>query len=146
MNAVVILLFVSIFTALFGAYCAVRKVPGFTTSLRSRGRQDHPHLHFVDGDWQQGKNATASNEVYFDIQRFPASSQVACTDTGNLGISLEEFEKCIPWIPLDNKVFIRCPSGYTSQLLSRLKRLRTTRHLYLVRSGRSKQVTGMVQA
>jgi hypothetical protein len=50
-----------------------------------------------------------------------------------VGITVEELEKCIAWIPYDSSIFVSSADGFSPALLRRLKRLRTRRELFLIK-------------
>jgi hypothetical protein len=54
-----------------------------------------------------------------------------------MGITLEEFEKCLPWIPYGSRILISNPGGFSPLLLKRLRHLHTKRDLFLVNEDQS---------
>jgi hypothetical protein len=129
-----ILVTIGLITAIFGCYCATRRV--FTpkgvnpwVDLPSRS----PKLHLMPGNHLDAGYCEDANHILFRLERANSTSQHR-VQAPHVGISIEELEACIPWIPQDKKVFICCPDGFEAPLLKRLSRIETSRDLYLVQT------------
>jgi len=131
MNFLGILVAVSIVTAIFGSYCATRNAndtKGFEMDARDRSKA--PRLHFVER--RQFADLYESNQVLFRLQDSQAIKEKGETSPQRLGITLQELDKCIPWIPADSKIFICGPDGFGPSLLKQLGALNTERDLFLI--------------
>jgi hypothetical protein len=126
-----ILVAFAICTAVFGCYCATRRVIG--TKARAETPSRSPKLNLLPGTHFDGGYCPESNHLLFRLER-PGSVTTSNGQGQHIGMSIEELEKCIPWIPQDKKVFICCPDGFEPSLLNRLSRIDTNRDLYLIQS------------
>jgi len=133
MNFLGILLALSIVTAIFGSYCATRNTNN-TRGFKIDGtdRPKTPHLHFVNRKQFADLYKSQSHQVLFQLQDSQATKEKGKISPQRLGITLQELEKCIPWIPGDSKVFICGPNGFAPSMLKQLGALNTDRDLFLI--------------
>jgi hypothetical protein len=135
MNFMGILLAVSIVTALFGFYCATKNASNAKNSkAEGRGRSVGPHRHFVDQKHLSELYESEPHYVSFRLQGSQTIEERSERPPQHLGITLQELEMCIPWIPGDCRVFISSPDGFRPSLLKQLKALHTKRDLFLIES------------
>jgi hypothetical protein len=136
-------------TALLGYYCAAKQ------NLKSTSAKDlvatstrSPKFHLTPGNHLDAGYNPELNHLLFRLDRSHkvVKAELRATDKG---ISIEELERCIPWIPQDTRVFICCPDRFQASLLKRLSSIETSRDLYLLstmstvisqRNPRSKQI------
>jgi len=134
MNFFGVLIAFSIFTAVFSCYCATRNTDDSQNSKATwRKLSEHPHLHFVDQKHLAELNESRLHPVLFrlygsggDLRRHDASPKY-------IGMTLEDFEKCLPWIPYGNRILISSPGGFSPLLVKRLKHLHSNREFFLVK-------------
>jgi hypothetical protein len=133
MNFVGILLALSILIALFGSYGATKNTKN-TEDFRAKGKDrfQSPRLHFVDRKQFANLYESEPHHVLFRLQDSQTGRQNDETSPQRVGITLQELEKCIPWVPGDSRVFICSPDGFGPSLLKQLKALRTQRDLFLI--------------
>jgi hypothetical protein len=133
MNFAGVLIAFSIFAAVFSCYCAARKVDHRVNLKGKRQIQtEHPHLYFVDPKQVDQLGQSQMHPVLFRIQGPDTDPWPKDTSPKHLGITVEEFEKCLPWIPYGNRILISNTGGFSPRLMKRLKRLHTNRDLFLV--------------
>ena len=129
MNFTEILMGISVCTAIFGTYCATRRV---AFSNWNRGRSESPRLHFVTRREFSSLSKSTHDQVHFQLQSSQSTRKLSNSSHWTIGISVEELEKCIAWIPGDSSIFVSSPDGFSPSLLRKLKRLRTRRELFLI--------------
>ncbi len=144
MNIAGVLIVLSIFTAVFSCYCATtNKNEAQNLKTNWRKQSEHPRLHFVDQKQLDELNQSKQHPLLFRLQAFNADICWRDTSPKHMGITVEEFEKCLPWIPYGNRILISSSAGFDPVLLKRLRHLHTKRDLYLVNedtgSGESSQ-------
>jgi protein-tyrosine phosphatase len=135
MNFADVMIVVSICTAIFGCYCATRK----------RSRHD-PSKSPVPQPSEVSKirrlmpgelEAWCKLEPHHRLIRVRDAQGDVRQNTApwkDKGISVEELERCIPWIPRDEKIVVCCAGGSGESTFTRLDRLRVDRDIYLVES------------
>jgi hypothetical protein len=125
---------ISICTAVFGAYCATKRV-SFSNSVRvwNRGSSESPRLHFVTRRDFASLAKSTHDQVVFHLQSSQSIRDHANSSHLGLGITFEELEKCIVWIPYDSSIFVSSADGFSLSLLRKLKKLRTKREIFLIR-------------
>lgn len=130
MNFTEILIAISVCTAIFGTYCATRRVafPDW-----NRGSSESPRLHFVTRREFSSLSTSTHDQVHFQLQSSQSTRNHSNGSHWTIGISVEELQKCIAWIPGDSSIFVSSPDGFSPALLRKLKRLRTKRELFLIR-------------
>jgi hypothetical protein len=133
MNFLGILLALSISTALFSSYCATKDTAK-TKNLPTKGkdRSHSPHLHFVNRKLLADLYESEPHHVLFRLQGSQAFKENGETSLQQVGITLRELEKCIPWVPGDSRIFICSPDGFGPSLLKHLRALHTQRDLFLI--------------
>jgi len=133
MNVAGVLIALSIFTAVFSCYCATRNENETQNSESNwRKQSEHPHLHFVDQKQLDELSQSKQHPILFRLQGFNADICRGDTSPKHMGITFEEFEKCLPWIPYGDRILISSSAGFDQLLLRRLRHLRTQRDLFLV--------------
>jgi hypothetical protein len=130
MNFTEMLIGISVCTAIFGTYCATRRVafPNW-----NRGHSESPRFHFVTRREFASLAKSTHDQVLFQIQSSQLIPKHAKSSLQVVGITVEELEKCIAWIPGDSSIFVSSTDGFSPSLLRKLKRLRTRRELFLIR-------------
>ncbi len=130
MNFTEILIGISVCTAIFGSYCATRRAvfPNWIS-----GSSESPRLHFVTRREFASLAKSTHDQVLFQLQSSQLIQKHAKSSLRGVGITVEELEKCIAWIPGDSSIFVSSPDGFSPSLLRKLKRLRTRRELFLIR-------------
>ena len=130
MNFTEILIGISVCTAIFGTYCATRRVafPNW-----NGGSSESPRLHFVTRREFSSLSKSTHDQVHFQLESSQSIRNHSNSSHWTIGISVEELEKCIAWIPGDSSIFVSSPDGFSPSLLRKLKRLRTRRELFLIR-------------
>jgi len=129
-----ILVAFAICTAVFCCYCATRRV---ITPRSSKGwvetQSRSPKLHLIPGTHLDAGYSSDSDHILFRLEQSGSIAERA-SQAPVIGMSIEELERCIPWLPQDKKIFICCPDGFEPSLLKRLSRIDTNRNLYLIQS------------
>ena len=140
------LLALALVTALYGCYCASRnRRNGRSLRTDGMGRSMGPNLHFVDRRQLAEMYELESHHVLFQIQG--SQKEAAELLPGHLGITRNELEKCIPWIPGASRVFLSSPGGFDPSVLKRLRALHSRRDIYLIeRQSNDLALTGMMEA
>lgn len=133
MNFVGILLAFSIVIALFGSYVATKNTKN-TKDFRAKGKDrfQSPRLRFVDRKQFADLYESEAHHVLFQLQDSQTGRENGETLPPRVGITLQELEKCIPWVPGDSRIFICSPDGFSPSLLKQLKVLHTQRDLFLI--------------
>ena len=132
MNVIGVLIAFAIFTAVFSCYCATtNKNEALNAKLRWRKQVDRPHLHFIDQKQLYELNKQ-QRPILFRIEDYNADIRLHGTSEKHMGITFEEFEKCLPWIPYGNRILISNSGGFGPLLVKRLRKLQTRRELFLV--------------
>jgi hypothetical protein len=133
MGFIGILAALALLTAIFGTYRATKNA-GSTSDSRSwdRSRRNTPRLHFVRQEQTIGPHGGNPHHIVFELQDSQSSGEEVKNSPKMHGISMNELEKCIPWVPLDNTIFIGCSGGFSPSAINHLKNLDTTRDLYLI--------------
>jgi hypothetical protein len=150
MNFAEFMIALSICTAIFGCYCATRKRNLANPAKAFAGsRDDLPNIHMLMPGELDAWRKSEPHHHFFRIQDFrsqnvrlpntPADTMQGpkLRETGpwkDKGISVEELERCILWIPRDEKIVVCCPEDTGNSLLTRLKEMHTNREIYLVDS------------
>jgi len=133
MNVIAVLIAFSIFTAVFSCYCAAtNKNEAQNSRTNLRKPSERPHLHFVDHKQMDELNQSRQHPVLFRLQSSNADVSRHDTSPKHMGITVEEFEQCLPWIPYGNRILISSSDGFSPPLMKRLKHLHTKRDLFLV--------------
>jgi hypothetical protein len=129
-----ILVAISICAAIFGVYCATRRV-AFSNNDRARiaGSSGSPRFHFVTRREFADLAKSTHDQVHFHLRSAHFVEKHAKSSFWSAGISVEELERCIAWIPYDSSIFVSSADGFSPALLRSLKRLRTRRELFLIR-------------
>jgi hypothetical protein len=146
MNIIGILVALSIFAAVFGAYCATANSAS-AKELQSwhYNSAAKPHIHFVGREEKVNLSGFEPHHILFSLQSDQTVTGQAELSPQHLGIAIQELERYIAWIPTDCRIFVCCRDGYTPQLLKQLKKLHTARDLYLIEPARYEfHSTGMV--
>jgi hypothetical protein len=139
MNVIGILVALSIFTAIFGTYCAITTASSSSDSQSwKQSKPKSPRLHFVSKEVNISSHALEPNHIVFHLQGIELPNDQAKDSPKTLGLSLSELEKCIPWVPMDSAIFISSGEGFAPTVLNRIKSLETTRDLYLIDANASK--------
>ena len=134
-NFMGILLALAILTALCGSYCATKSASNAKDSrAEGRDRSVSPYLHFVERKQLAELYKSEPNHVMFRLQGPQLAKERGEQSPQHLGITLQELEKCIPWVPGNSTVFICSPDGFSPSLLNQLRGLHTQRELFLVES------------
>jgi hypothetical protein len=133
MNFLELLLALSIMTAIFGFYCATKKIDN-TKDLQAKGRKRFrpPRLHFVNPTQFADLYESERHHVLFRFQDPQTVNEDGETSPQRIGITLRELEKCIPWVPGDSGVFICSSERFSPSLLRQLEAIRTQRDLFLI--------------
>lgn len=139
MSIIGILVMLSIFTAIFGTYRATTNA-GSSLEFNpwNRSRVKSPRLHFLTKEANISSRRAEPRHIVFHLQGIVRFEDISGSSRKDFGISLNELEKCIPWVPMDHAIFIDCAEGFTPTVLKRLKSLNTTRDLYLIDGSASK--------
>ena len=123
-----ILVGVSACTAIFGSYCATRRVAYPNNDRASRAdRSESPRIHFVTRKEFSRVAKSTHDQVHFYLQSSQLTRNHSNSSHWTIGITVEEFEKCIAWIPYDSSIFVSSADGFSPALLRKLKRIRTRR-------------------
>ena len=130
MNFTEILIGISVCTAIFGTYCATRRVafPNWNS-----GSSESPRLHFVTRREFASIAKSTHDQVHFHLQSSQSKRNYSNSSHWTIGITVEEFEKCIAWIPCDSSIFVSSADGFSPSLLRKLKKLPTRREIFLIR-------------
>jgi len=130
MNFTEILIAISVCTAILGTYCATRRVafPNWNS-----GKSESPRLHFVTRREFASLANSTHDQVLFQLQSSQLIQKHAKSSLQGVGITVEELEKCIAWIPGGSSIFVSSTDGFSPSLLRKLKRLQTGRELFLIR-------------
>ena len=115
---------VAVCYGLFHAIMAPKKDD--QTQNSGQPRSEHPSLHLLDETQFERLMASESHRVLFHLQ--PSERP---TDE-SMGISVQELEKCLPWVPGETKVVIVSKAGFGPTVLDRLRRFDIKRDLFLV--------------
>jgi hypothetical protein len=155
MNFAEFMIALSICTAIFGCYCATRKRNlAIPAKAFAGSRHDLPNIHMLLPGELDAWRKSEPHHHFFRIQDFRAQDvglrempgdpmqeikirEAGIRETGpwkDKGISIGELERCIPWIPRDEKIVVCCPEDTGNSLLQRLKEMHTNRVIYLVDS------------
>jgi hypothetical protein len=94
---------------------------------------ESPRLHFVTRREFASLAKSTHDQVLFQLESSQLIQKHAKSSLQGVGITVEELEKCIAWIPGDSSIFVSSPDGFSPSLLRKLKRLRTRRELFLIR-------------
>ena len=133
MNVISVLIAFSIFTAVFSCYCATtNRNEAQNSKTKWRRPSEHPHLHFVDQKQLHELNQSQQHPVLFRLHGFNTDVWRHDPSPKHMGITVEEFEKCLPWIPYGDRILISSSDGFSPPLMKRLKDLHTKRDLFLV--------------
>lgn len=129
-----ILLALAIVTALCGSYRATSATNAKDSKLTTKDRSESPHLHFVDRKQLAQLYKSEPNHVTFRLQEPQAVKERDEQSPQHLGITFQDLEKCIPWIPGNSTVVICNPDGFSPSVLKQLRGLHTRRELFLLES------------
>jgi hypothetical protein len=121
-----ILLTLVIVAMCYGIFRAMRirraEVPAQSLGQRV---SEHPSLHLLDEAQFEKLLASEPHHVLFHLQPIDRPSDES------MGISVQELEKCLPWVPGETKVVIVSKAGFGPLLLDRLSSLPIKRDLFL---------------
>ena len=92
-----------------------------------------PTLRFIDETHVAMLIAREHHHVLFHLQSSQRDKGECGSNSHPLGITLDELEKCVPWVPGETDIVISSEDGFGTPLLSRLRSLPSRRDLFLVR-------------
>ena len=135
MNFAEVMIAVSICTAIFGCYCATRKRSQQDSSPASvpRPNESSKIRRLMPGELDAWRKLEPHHRL-FRVRDTQGDLQQSTAPWKDKGISVEELERCIPWIPRDEKIVVCCAGGSGESTLTRLGRMRVDRDIYLVES------------
>jgi hypothetical protein len=127
MNLTSVFSTLAIFAVLYLAYRASKRRRGQDVPRDLAGGQSaSPSLHMIDETQFASLIANEPHHVLFHVHP---------PDTGSIhsmGITVQELEKCLPWVPGETKVVIVSKDGFAPSLLADLRGLHIRRDLFLV--------------
>ena len=122
-----ILLLFAIAAMSYGAFCAIKARKDHDQAGGSGHRTSlHPKLHLLDETQYRALMAEKHGHVLFHLQPTDRPS------SESIGISVQELEKCLPWVPGKTNVVILTKGGFGPTVLDRLREFHTKRDLFLV--------------
>jgi hypothetical protein len=140
MNFADVMIVVSICTAIFGCYCATRRRSLHGPSSTSVPRASVPPPNelskirrLMPGELDAWRKMEPHHRL-FRVRDAQADVRQNTAPWKDKGISVEELERCIPWIPRDEKIVVCCAGGSGESTFTRLGRMRVDRDIYLVES------------
>jgi hypothetical protein len=89
-------------------------------------------VYFIDAEQYLNMRRETPHATSFSLQD-PEGPPRHLGKKSHPGITLQEFGRCLPWIPCDDRIFLIAEGGFSSNLLNQVKHLDTSRTLYLVR-------------
>src|SRR5271170_6310602 len=108
-----ILVAIAVCTAIFGSYCVTRRVV-FPNNDRARDTSSSgsPRLHFVTRREFARLAKSTHDQVHFHLRSSHLVEKHAKSSFWSVGITVEELENCIAWIPYDSSIFVSSADGF----------------------------------
>jgi len=121
---------------------AEAKASGHLPRMRNERTSPSPNVHIIDDSQLAHIIAAEPHHLLFRLQSSGANGREDGPIHPRLGITLQELEKCLPWIPGETKVVIEIPGetkvviesgeGFDPALLEKLRTFHVKRDLFLV--------------
>jgi hypothetical protein len=95
-----------------------------------------PSLRLIEEARAATLLASERHHVLFHLQSSHKDQEERGSNSHPLGISLDELEKCVPWVTGETNIVISSEDGFGASVLARLRSLHTKRELFLVRGAK----------
>jgi hypothetical protein len=133
MSFIKILIRISACIAIVCTYRAIKK--GVFPSIfkaSDTGGTESPDLHFVTRREFASHAKSTHDLVLSHLQSSQLIRNHANSSLWRAGITVEELEKCIAWIPYNSSILVSSTDGFSPKRLRNLKGLQTRRGIFFI--------------